>query len=142
MTATDTRRRDETATGNDRPAWGRGVLASYAAVTPPGRRLSDADRKFTLTFRDALALLVGCLGMFALQLGAQYGLRSDIRDLKTTFESYQQKQNETNSMLQRQIDEWRVETKLNRERDGDRQREVAEVKGLLTGIGILKEQKK
>ena len=79
--------------------------------------------------------------MWGVQVATQAGLRSDIRDFGTRQESYQAQQNALNSSFQQQINEWRSETKLNRERDSDRQREIAELKGLLTGIGIVKEPK-
>jgi hypothetical protein len=74
--------------------------------------------------------------MYGAQVGVQWGMRSDIRDLKTAFESYQQRQSETNLMMQRQIDDWRQETKLNRVNIEDTDRTVAELKGLLVGAGI------
>jgi hypothetical protein len=118
----------------ERPAWGRGVLAKNDRMTP-GRRLDDAS-KFKLTLRDAMLLLVGCLGMYGAQVANQWGMRSDIRDLKTAFDSYQQRQTETNSVLQRQIDEWRAETKLNRVNISNNENAVAELKGILLGAGI------
>ena len=100
-----------------------------------GRRNGDAS-KYWLTLRDVVLLFVGILGMYGAQLAAQYGMRSDIRDLKTSFEGYQQRQESTNSALQRQIDEWRQETKLNRVNIDNNDARLAELKGILLGAGI------
>jgi hypothetical protein len=124
----------EHPSNDDRSPWSRGVLASYGRMTP-GRRTDDASR-FKLTLRDAMLLLVGCLGMYGAQVANQWGMRSDIRDLKTAFDSYQQRQTETNSVLQRQIDEWRAETKLNRVNISNNENAVSELKGILLGAGI------
>jgi len=74
--------------------------------------------------------------MYGAQVGVQWGMRSDIRDLKTSVDGYQRQQTETNAVLQRQIDDWRQETKLNRVNIEDTDRTVAELKGLLVGAGI------
>jgi hypothetical protein len=113
---------------------GRGGLWPYGLVTP-GRRDDDAS-KLRLTVRDGLLLLAGCLGMYGAQVGVQWGMRSDIRDLKTSFDNYQQRQDGTNGELQRQINEWRGETKLNRENNATTDKAVAELKGILLGAGI------
>ena len=126
----------------------RGVLASYGWMTPSrsdehNRRSTDPDdaTRSRVTIRDAVFVALGVAGMWGVQVATQAGLRSDIRDFGTRQESYQAQQNALNSSFQQQINEWRSETKLNRERDSDRQREIAELKGLLTGIGIVKEPK-
>lgn len=123
---------------HERSPWSRGVLASYDPMTPTR---SEDISKFKLTIRDALCLLAGALAMYGAAIAAQYGTRSDIRDLGTKFESYQQKQNDTNSSLQRQIDEWRAETKLNRVNTEETQKAIAELKGILLGAGIKGVQK-
>jgi len=117
----------------------RGVLALHDKVTPT--RTEDAS-KFRITVREVLFLVVGAASMWGAQVATQSRIQSAIDNLGTRFDGYIQTQMATNTELQRQIDEWRAETKLNRERDSDRQRELAEVKGLLTGLGILKETKK
>ena len=116
--------------------WPRGVLASYDTVTP-GRRQDDAA-KFRLTIRDVILLLAGCLGMYGAQIGVQWGMRSDIRDLKTSFDGYVQQQSSTNTALQQQINEWRAETKLNRERSVEQDKALSELRGFLVGSGIIK----
>lgn len=116
----------------DEGSWAHGL------VTPrtDGARPSTDASKNTLTLRDVLLLLAGCLAMYGAQVSVQWGMRSDIRDLKTAFDGYQQKQNDTNSTLQRQIDEWRQETKLNRVNIENNERATAELKGILLGAGI------
>ena len=124
-------------TEHKRPLWGRGVLASYGDVTPAR---ADASK---LTFPLQLVIII--VGGVVATVGgfwvATSTMRSDLRDIKTTMESYQQQQRQELGTLQTQINEWRTETKLNRERDSDRMKEIAELKGLLTGLGILKEKK-
>jgi hypothetical protein len=100
-----------------------------------GRRTGDAS-KYWLTLRDILLLFVGILGMYGAQLAAQYGRRTDIRDLKTSLVGYPQRQASTNDSLQRQIDEWRTETKLNRVNIDNNDARLAELKGILLGAGI------
>lgn len=107
-------------------------------VTPA--RNDDVSR-FKITLRDALWLLCGCLAMYGAQFAAQYGMRSDIRDLGTKFESYQLKQQQTDGEFQRQIDEIRREAALNRVRSEDAAKEVAEIRGILLGSGIKGVQK-
>ena len=100
-----------------------------------GRRLGDASSLLA----DAAgrgAAVRGHPRMHGAQLAAQHGMRSDIRDLKTSFEGYQQRQENTNSALQRQIDEWRQETKLNRVNIDNNDARLAELKGILLGAGI------
>ena len=106
----------------------------HRAVSP-GRRQDDASR-FKLTLRDVVLLLVGVVGMYGAQLGAQWGLRSDIRDLKTSFDAYQQQQGNKNTEMQRQIDEWRQETKLNGVYVKEMETKLAELKGILVGAGV------
>lgn len=79
--------------------------------------------------------------MYGAQFAAQYGMRSDIRDLGTKFESYQLKQQQTDGEFQRQIDEIRREAALNRVRSEDAAKEVAEIRGILLGSGIKGVQK-
>ena len=118
-------------TFEDRAAGRRGVLAKNDSMTPA--RGDDVGR-FKISLRDALWLLAGCLAMYAAQLAAQYGMRSDIRDLATEFRS-------TTASIQRQIDEVRKESALNRVNEEDTQKEVAELKGILLGAGIKGVQK-
>lgn len=121
----------------DRPAWARGVLASYDHVSP-GQRSEDFTTKSRITLRDVVLILVGCLGMYGTQLATQYGMRSDVRDLGTKFDAYVQQQNATTASLQTQINEWRAETKLNRERSSDQERALSELRGFLVGAGLIK----
>jgi hypothetical protein len=120
------------ATHEHRPAWVRGVLASYGPVTPVKE---DASR-FKLSLRDAILLFAGCLAMYGAQQATQWGLRSDIRDLGTKFESYQQRQMTTNDDLQRQIDEARRTAAGARIAADDATVSLAELKGILIGAGI------
>lgn len=122
-----------TATYDEGAPGRRGVLALYEDVTPT--RNDDAS-KFKISLRDALWLLMGCLGMYGAQVAAQYGMRSDIRDLATEFRSYQSKQSDTNNSVQRQLDEIRKESALNRVNGEEAQKEIAELKGILLGAGI------
>jgi len=127
----------------DRSAWGRGVLASYGFVTPSdvGRRSYDAS-KLKLSARDVLLLVIGCLGMYGAQIGAQWGMRSDIRDLKTSFDAAVREQNSTNASLQKQIDEWRSYSKLAYEKADQAINETSKVEGILLGSGVIKEKVK
>lgn len=124
----------------DRSWWGRGVLASYVPVTPSKATDADAAR-MRLSLRDVLLLLVGCAGMYGAQVARDSGLRSDIRNLQTSFEAAITQQTTATSSLQRQIDEWRAETKLNRVNLDNTDRVLAELKGLLIGAGIKGVQK-
>jgi hypothetical protein len=99
-------------------------------------RASDDASKFKLSVRDVLILLAGGLAMYGAQLGVQWRTQAAIEQLGTKFDGYVQKQENTNAALQRQIDEWRAETKLNRERMNDTERTLAEIKGVLTGSAM------
>jgi len=111
-------------------------LASYGSVTPPtGRRFGDITTS-KLSLRDVLLFVVGACGMYGAQVGVQWGLRSDIRNLTTSVDAYQQRQAETNNGLQQQINEWRAETKLNRVNIQNNENALSELKGLLIGAGI------
>lgn len=104
---------------------------------PPVPRENGFDiSRLKLTLRDMLVIVVTIGGMWGVQTATQWSMRSDIRDLKTLFESYERLQSDTNSTLQRQVDEWRAETKLNRVNLETTQRELAELKGLLVGSGL------
>jgi hypothetical protein len=99
-------------------------------------RADDFTTKNMITLRDGVLILLGALGMYGTQLATQYGMRSDLRDLLTRLENYQVQQNDTNSSLQRQIDEWPAETKLNRVNLENADKATAELKGMLLGAGI------
>lgn len=104
----------------------RGVLASYDAVTPSR---SDEIARYKLSLRDVILLLVGCAGMYGAQVARDSGLRSDMRNLQTSFEASRDSQ-------EKEIALWRAETKLNAVDIAITQKEVAELKGILMGAGI------
>jgi hypothetical protein len=118
-----------------RPA--RGVLASWVGMTPH-QRADDFTTKSRITLRDAVFVAMGIAGMWGAQLATQYGMRSDVRDLGTKFDGFVQQQNATTASLQTQINEWRAETKLNRERSSDQERALSELRGFLVGAGLIK----
>ena len=115
---------------------GREGFWAHGLVTPVGGRRDDDAAKFRLTIRDVVLLLAGCLAMYGAQIGVQWGMRSDIRDLKTAFEGYQQKQNDTNGSLQRQIDETRRQANLAIVNNAETAKELSELRGYLEGAGI------
>lgn len=88
-----------------------------------------------------MLILIGSLGMYGTQLATQYGMRSDIRDIGTKFDAYVQQQNANMASMQTQINEWRAETKLNRERSSDQERALSELRGFLVGAGLIKSAK-
>lgn len=98
--------------------------------------VKDDPSRFRITLRDGILLLAGCLGMYGAQQATQWGLRSDIRDLGTKFDSYQQRQMTTNDDLQRQIDEARRVAAGARIAADDATVALAELKGILIGSGI------
>ncbi len=120
----------------DSAPWPRGVLASYENVTPQRRSDDITTRKLSL--RDAVFIALGVAGMWGVQVATQYGIRSDVRDLKTSFDAYVQQQSSTNISMQQQINEWRSETKLNRERSVEQDKALSELRGFLVGSGIIK----
>jgi hypothetical protein len=106
-----------------------------------GRRSYDAS-KLKLSARDVLLLVIGCLGMFGAQLGAQWGMRSDIRDLNTNFTNAVREQNSMNASLQQQINDWRAYSKLAYEKAAEANDKTSRVEGILLGAGIIKERMK
>ena len=126
----------ELLTFDDRaPELRRGVLAKNDPVTPSSSPRDDAS-KFKLSLRDVLLLLCGSLAMYGVQLATQYGMRSDIRNLGTQLESYQVEQMKVYDTVQRQLDEWEKETKLNRINIENTERSLSELRGILLGAGI------
>ena len=107
-------------------------MASYGPVTP----VKDDATKFKITLRDFIVGVLGAAGMWGMQIATQYGMRSDIRDLGTKFESYQKTQMTTNDDLQRQIDEARRTAAGARVAADDATVSLAELKGILIGAGI------
>ncbi len=124
----------------DGPARARGVLASYEDVTPH-QRADDFTTKSRINLRDVVFVTLGIAGMWGAQLATQYGMRSDVRDLGTKFDAYVQQQNASTLSLQTQINEWRAETKLNRERSTDQDKALSELRGFLIGAGLIKATK-
>lgn len=110
----------------ERPAWGRGGLPKNDSVTP---RSSDDVTRSKITVRDGALVLIGALSMFGVQLGTQWGMRSDIRDLATATR-------ETSTHLQYQIDENRRSQASNQIRLEEQAKELAQLKGILIGAGI------
>lgn len=117
---------EATATQVEWAAWPRGVLASLVGMTPTR---SDEIARYKLSLRDVLLLLVGCAGMYGAQVARDSGLRSDMRNLQTSFEASRDSQ-------EKEIALWRAETKLNSVDIAITQKEVAELKGILMGAGI------
>lgn len=116
-------------------------MAKNDPVTPAR---SDGGFKITLggfTLRDGLWLLGGCIAMLVAQIGAQSGIRSDIRDLATQFANAQQQQQRTDSELQRQLDDARRAANLAIINDAQTAKDLAELKGFLAGAGIKGVQK-
>jgi hypothetical protein len=81
-------------------------------------------------------VVAGAMAMYTAQLATQYGLRSDIRDLKTVFDAYVVQQTATTSAIEREIDEWRKESKLNRVNIEETRNELSQLRGILIGAGI------
>jgi hypothetical protein len=122
---------------HERPVWGRGVLASYVTVTPPaGRRDTDLTKTRMFSLRDFVLIVGGACGMYGLQISTQWGMRSDIRDLKTSVDGYQRQQGETNIVIQRQVDEARRQAALAIVNDAQTALKLAELKGFLEGSGL------
>ncbi len=117
----------------DRPSWGRGLLGD-GLVTPERRASAIEWGRVVFAWRDVVSI-IGIVWLLWL-------IKSDLRDLNTKFDAYQTQQAKELVYLQNQILEWRGETKLVRERDTDRQKEIAEIKGMLIGLGISKDQRK
>ena len=113
-------------------------MASYANVTPQHQRADDFITKSRLTLRDFVVAAIAIASMWGLQVATQYGMRSDIRDWGTKFDAYVQQQNAITASLQGQINEWRAETKLNRERTSDQDKALSELRGFLVGAGLIK----
>lgn len=120
-------------------AGSRGVLAKNDVVTP---RASDDVSRFRLSLRDGLALLVGCAAMYGAQVARDSGLRSDIRNLQTSFEAAVSAQQRTNESLQQQINEWRSYSKLAYEKASEASNQNSRIEGILLGSGVIKERVK
>jgi hypothetical protein len=102
--------------------------------------MGDAS-KLTVTLRDVILVLAGCMAMYGAQLATQWGIRSDIRDIVTRLDEVKENQAVADRSLQTQIDEWRGETKLNRVNIENTQKELSELKGLIIGAGVKGVQK-
>lgn len=105
--------------------------------TPMTREVRATDiGRIRFSWRDLVLIMAAAISISGSVYAAQSGLRSDVRDLLTKMQSYQEQQNEYNNSIQRQLDEWRQETKLNRINIANNEREMAELKGILMGAGI------
>ena len=122
-----------TATIQDRPAWGRGVLASYVRMMS---RATDDISRLRVTLRDVVILLAGAGAMFAAQTSRDRGLQAGIDNLTTLVQGYERQQVETDSALQRQIDQARQQAALAIVNDANTAKELSELKGFLEGAGI------
>lgn len=96
----------------------------------------DVVSKSRVTLRDGIVAAIAIAGMWGVQVGTQGGLRSDIRDLKTSFDAAQSHQVETNASLQRQIDDIRKAANLAIVSDADTSKDLASLRGYLEGLGV------
>jgi len=99
-------------------------------------RADDVVSKSRVTLRDGIVAAIAIAGMWGVQVGTQGGLRSDIRDLKTSFDLAQGQQVKTNSDLQRQIDEVRKTANLAIVNDAETSKDLATLRGYLEGLGV------
>lgn len=81
-------------------------------------------------------IAIGIASMWGMQLATQYGMKSDLRDLLTTFNAYKVNQDGLNSSLQRQIDDNRRQANLAIVNDANTAKELAALQGYLEGMGI------
>lgn len=114
---------------SDRADERRGVLASYGDVTP---QLT----KSSVTIRDGIVAAVAIASMWGMQVATQYGLKSDVRDLLTKLEAYQRSQENTNSSVQREIDDLARKEALDGVRLEETRVIIAEIKGFMTASGM------
>lgn len=98
-------------------------------------RADDVSR-FKVTLRDGIVAAGAVAAMWGTQVATQGGMRSDIRDLKTSFDAAQSRQVETNGSLQRQIDEVRKTASLALVNDAVTSTNLATLRGYLEGLGI------
>jgi len=126
----------EAATIQDRPTWGRGVLASYVRMTA---RSADDASKFKITLRDGVLLLAGMLTMYGALVSREGRIEAAVTNIDTKLTSYQQEQANSVSYLQQQLNEQRAATKLATELAHESESETAELKGMMEGAGIIKQ---
>jgi hypothetical protein len=95
-----------------------------------------------------VALLLGCLAMYGAQIAAQGKTQAAIdktnaaiENFSTKFDGYTLRQSSVNDSLQRQIDDGRRESALNRVNLEDMNKEIAKLQGILLGAGIKGAQK-
>ncbi len=96
----------------------------------------DTVKQSRVTLRDGIVAAIAIAGMWGAQVATQGGLRSDIRDLKTSFDAAQSRQVETNGSLQRQIDEVRKTASLALVNDAETSKNLAALRGYLEGLGV------
>ena len=134
--------RPTTATHEDRPSWGRGVLASYDNVTPA--RSDDATR-LKLTLRDFIIAALAIAGTWGLQVATteryQGKTTAAIENLATKFDGYVQQQSNTNGSLQRQIDEIRRRAEQGVVYGVEAEKEAARLEGIMLGAGVKERAK-
>lgn len=109
-------------------------MALYDHVTT-GRRTEDFV-KTRLTVRDVFILLVGATGMWGTQVATQSKTQASIELLAEKVDSYQRKQTEAVAMLQRQIDDNRRQLEMDILTEAQTAKELAELKGFLSGAGV------
>lgn len=115
-----------------RASWRRGVLALYDRMTPA----RDDATKSKVTLRDAVFIALGVAGMWGIQVATQSKTQAAIETWGTKVDGYIATQANTNTELQRQIDEARRSATLALVNDAETAKQLAELKGFLAGAGI------
>jgi hypothetical protein len=99
------------------------------------RRGADVSRSW-VTLRDGIVAAASVAAMWGTQVATQAGMRSDLRDLKTSFDAVRAQQVDTNGILQRQIDEVRKTANLALVNDAETSTDLATLRGYLEGLGV------
>jgi hypothetical protein len=124
----------------DRPAWGRGVLALYEHMT--GRRSDDVVKTSRITLRDFIIAAISISGMWGLQVATSTRTTAAIEQLGMKLDGYIQKQAEHNIEMQRQVDEVRRQANLGVVLANEAKTEAAKLEGMFIGIQQQKGDRK
>lgn len=110
----------------------------FHAVTPQSaqRRSTDVTKRYGLSYRDALIFALGAAGMWGTQVATQQKTTSAISELGVKVSDYVEKQAETNSQVQRQVDQIRGRAELGVVLGNEAKSEAARLEGIMIGAGI------
>lgn len=111
----------------------RGVLASYANVTPIR---TDDPSKWKLSIRDVVLLLIGCAGMYGAQIARDSSMNAKMDRIGDKIDAAISTQGGVNDEFRRELDRVRGRAELGVVLGNEAKAETAKLEGMLIGAGV------